>query len=43
MPALFLLTLTESDGSSREHKLAPGSYVIGREPDCDIVVMLSRQ
>src|SRR3954447_19037176 len=41
MPADFVLTLTESDGSRREHQLAPGSYVIGRGSDCDIVVTSS--
>ncbi len=38
MPGQFILTLTESDGSTREQKLVQGSYVIGRDPDCDIVV-----
>jgi serine/threonine protein kinase len=38
MPGCFLLTLVESDGSVRERRLAPGSYVIGRELDCDVVV-----
>ena len=41
MPGRFILTLTEEDGSVREIQIKPGSYVIGREEGCDIIVTSS--